>query len=210
MTSSGRTTARSAASPNSTRRRGGGRMASAINHRWDLAPKEAVRLQRGGQGTRCRRTWGHDATPALEVKTRYVILRAAARYRRVPTPQRQRPMLRSPARRRAPTRRAGSSAVPFAVRRRKLSRWLPIPRLFPAVVSPDGFRVSRPIRRDTTDRPTSLRGAMCERAMRQQDYVDPPHTRPGPQANTGPDAARYGDRGATLRGACAPAHDPRP
>jgi len=34
----------------------------------------------------------------------------------------------------------------------------PNPRLFPAVVSPDGFRVSRPIRRDTTDAPPPLGG----------------------------------------------------
>jgi len=68
------------------------------------------------------------------------MLRAAARYRRVPTPFAASP---SPS----------SAARNFAL--------APYPRLFPAIASPDGFRVSRPIRRDTTDRPTSLRGAMC-------------------------------------------------
>jgi len=36
----------------------------------------------------------------------------------------------------------------------------PIPRLFTAIVSPDGFRVSRPVRRDTTDAPPPLGGHM--------------------------------------------------
>ena len=36
------------------------------------------------RSTRCRRVWGHDVTPALEVETRCVMLRAAAHYRRVP------------------------------------------------------------------------------------------------------------------------------
>ena len=46
----------------------------------------------------------------------------------------------------------------FAVLRRQNFALAPNPRLFTAVVSPDGFRVSRPIRRDTTDAPPPLGG----------------------------------------------------
>jgi len=47
----------------------------------------------------------------------------------------------------------------------------PNPRLFTAIVSPDGFRVSRQIRRDTTDRPTTLtvRGRRRTRGRTQRD-----------------------------------------
>jgi len=169
-----------------------------------------------GQGTRCRRMWGHDARSALEVETRCVMLRALSALPSCPPPVGTCPR---------PSFCVSSAYLclsvsicgslcrpPFAVVANSAlsppppvsGRSVPCRRLrqptwsdgvLRAVPPPSGDRMRRAVRhesdcgRTAKARRMSVRGRRCARGRTQR---------------------LRRSRGRRLRGACAPPHYPRP
>ena len=135
------------------------------------------------------RPWGHDARSALEVGTRSVMLRASAHYRRVPTRPRWSPRSAVDVTRMSAVLRAlrvlrGENSRRLCRLPQEFSRWLPSLACLRPQCPPTASASAD--RYDGIPRtPHHHWGAICERAVRQQDYVDPPAHASGAAGDSG-------------------------